>query len=58
MRVAVLTIDQRGSSDHAATDRVPATLDALSRPLRMPDLPWQLVLVSLVAAAPAWLAPR
>src|SRR3954465_10095168 len=35
----------------------PATLDALSRPLRMPDLPWQLVAVSLVAALPAWLAP-
>src|SRR4051794_31461943 len=30
MRVAVLTIDQRGSSDHAATDRVPATLEALA----------------------------
>ena len=35
----------------------PATLDALSRPLRMPDLPWQLVAVSLLAALPAWLAP-
>ena len=31
----------------------PATLDALSRPLHMPDLPWQLVLVSLLAALPA-----
>ena len=30
MRVAVLTIDQRGSTRHAATDRVPATLDALA----------------------------
>jgi hypothetical protein len=30
MRVAVLTIDQRGSSHDAATDRVPATLEALA----------------------------
>ena len=30
MRVAVLTIDQRGSTRHAATDRVPATLAALA----------------------------
>ena len=30
MRVAVLTIDQRGSSRDAATDRVPATLVALA----------------------------
>jgi hypothetical protein len=30
MRVAVLTIDQRGSTQDAATDRVPATLDALA----------------------------
>jgi hypothetical protein len=30
VRVAVLTIDQRGSSDDAATDRVPATLRALA----------------------------
>jgi hypothetical protein len=30
MRVAVLTIDQRGSSHAAATDRVPATLVALA----------------------------
>ncbi len=30
MRVAVLTIDQRGSTHHAATDRVPATLVALA----------------------------
>ncbi len=30
MRVAVLTIDQRGSTRAAATDRVPATLDALA----------------------------
>ena len=30
MRVAVLTIDQRGSSHDAATDRVPATLLALA----------------------------
>ena len=30
MRVAVLTIDQRGSSHDAATDQVPATLVALA----------------------------
>jgi hypothetical protein len=30
MRVAVLTIDQRGSTHHAATDRVPDTLVALA----------------------------
>ena len=30
MRVAVLTIDQRGSTQDAATDRVPATLVALA----------------------------
>ena len=30
MRVAVLTIDQRGSTQEAATDRVPATLVALA----------------------------
>ena len=30
MRAAVLTIDQRGSSKRAATDRVPATLAALA----------------------------
>ena len=35
----------------------PASLDALSQPLRLPDLPWQLVLASFAAALPAWLAP-
>jgi hypothetical protein len=30
MRVAVLTVDQRGSTKDAATDRVPATLSGLS----------------------------
>ena len=30
MRVVVLTIDQRGSSHDTATDRVPATLEALA----------------------------
>jgi len=35
----------------------PAMLDALSRPLHLPNLPWQLVLASLLAALPAWFAP-
>ena len=30
MRAAVLTVDQRGSTKAAATDRVPATLAALA----------------------------
>ncbi len=30
MRVAVLTVDQRGSTRHAATDRVPETLSGLA----------------------------
>ena len=30
MRVAVLTVDQRGSTKHAATDRVPDTLSGLA----------------------------
>ena len=30
MRVAVLTVDQRGSTEHAATDRVPTTLAGLA----------------------------
>ena len=31
MRVAVLTVDQRGSTKTAATDRVPATLSGAGR---------------------------
>ena len=36
----------------------PASLDAMSTPLQVPDLPWPLVVVTLVAALPAWLAPH
>ena len=36
----------------------PSSLDAMSTPLQVPDLPWPLVVVTLVAALPAWLAPH
>jgi hypothetical protein len=39
MRVAVLTVDQRGSTRHAATDRVPDTLLALADPARTGGAP-------------------
>jgi energy-coupling factor transport system permease protein len=35
----------------------PASLDAISQPLRTPDLPWALAVATFVAALPAWLAP-
>lgn len=35
----------------------PTVLDAMSRPLRTPDAPWQLVVVTFAAALPAWIAP-
>lgn len=37
--------------------RDPSTLDAMSQPLRTPDVPWQLAIASIAAALPAWLAP-
>jgi energy-coupling factor transport system permease protein len=35
----------------------PISLDAIDQPLKTPDVPWPLVVTSLVAALPAWLAP-
>jgi energy-coupling factor transport system permease protein len=35
----------------------PMSLDAIDQPLKTPDVPWPLVVTSLAAALPAWLAP-
>jgi len=40
-----------------AAHRDPTSLDAMSQPLRVPDAPWPLVVATMVAALPAWLAP-